>query len=68
MRKKSSGFQAIENNLLRDNGYTQVVSDPTRGDALLAIYLLKLESMLISCNMLPGINDHKGVLLEVERE
>ena len=32
-----SGFQAVVNNLVWDNGYTQVVSGPTRGDALLDI-------------------------------
>ena len=30
------------------------------------IYLLKPESSLISCNVLPGISDHDGVLMEVE--
>ena len=54
------------NNLVWDNGYTQVVSGPTRGDALLDIYLLRPESSLASCNILPGISYHNGVLLEVE--
>ena len=31
--EKTSGFQAIVNNLVWDSGYTQVVSGPTRGDA-----------------------------------
>jgi hypothetical protein len=35
--EKARGFQAIVNNLVWDNGYTQLVSDPTRGDALLDI-------------------------------
>ena len=39
---------------------------PTRGDALLDICLLIPESQLISCNILPGIRDHNGGLLEVE--
>jgi hypothetical protein len=30
------------------------------------MYLLRPESLLISCNILPGICDHNGVLLEVE--
>jgi hypothetical protein len=42
--EKASRFQALVNNLLWDNGYTQVVSGPTRGDALLDIYLLRPES------------------------
>ena len=53
---KENGFQMLVNKLICENGYTQVVSEPTRGDALLAI----------SCNVQPGISDHKGVLLEVE--
>jgi hypothetical protein len=35
-------------------------------DALLDIHLLRPESLLISCNILPGISDHNGVLFEVE--
>ena len=64
--EKASGFQTFVNSLVWDNGYTQVVSGPTRGDALLDIYLLRRESSLITYNILPGINDHNGVLLEVE--
>jgi hypothetical protein len=64
--EKMSGFQANVNNLVWDNGYTQVVSGPTRGDALLDIYLLRQVSSLISCTIVPGISDHNGVLLEVE--
>ena len=44
-----SGFKVCVNSLVRDNGYTQVVSSPTRGDKLLDIYLLRPESSLISC-------------------
>jgi hypothetical protein len=51
-----------------DNGYIQVVGGPTRGDTILDIYLLRPESSLISCSVVPGISDHKGVLLEVEWE
>jgi hypothetical protein len=64
--EKASGFQAFVNNLVWNNGYTQVVSGPTRGDAMLDIYLLRPESSLISCNTVPGISDHNGVLLKVE--
>ena len=56
----------IVNILVWDNGYTQVVSSPTREYALLDIYLLRPESLFTSCNILPGIIDHNGVLLEVE--
>jgi hypothetical protein len=52
--------------LVCDNGYTQEVSGPTRGDALLYIYHLRPESSLISCIILPGISDHNGVSLDTE--
>ena len=64
--EKASRFQVFVNNLVWDNGYTQVVSGPTRGDALLDIYLLRPESSLTSCNILPRTSDHNRVLLEVE--
>ncbi|PNF26575.1 hypothetical protein B7P43_G13054, partial [Cryptotermes secundus] len=64
--EKTRGFQALANKLLWDNGYTQVVGGPTRGDALLDIYLLRPENSLTSCNIVPGISDHSGVVLEVE--
>ena len=43
-----------------------MVSEPTRGEALLDVYLIRPENVLILCKLLPGISDHKGVLLEVE--
>ena len=63
---KARGLQACVNNLVWDNGYTQAVNGPIRRDALLDIYLLRPESSFISCNTLPGISDHNGVLLEAE--
>ena len=63
---KENGFQMLVNKLIWENGYTQVVSEHTRGDALLDIYLLKPGNALISCNVQSGISGHKGVLLEVE--
>jgi hypothetical protein len=51
---KISGLQAFVNSLVWDNGYSQVVSGPTRGDALLDIYLLRPDNLLISCNIVPG--------------
>jgi hypothetical protein len=64
--EKTSGFQALVNKVLWDNGYTQVVSCLTRGDALLDVYLLRPDNSLTSCNIVPGISDHSGVLLEAE--
>ena len=60
--EKANGFQACVNILVWDNGYTQAVSSPTRGDALLDIYLRRPECLLISCNIFPWISDHNGVL------
>jgi hypothetical protein len=40
--------QAFINRLVWDNGYTQVVGKPTRGDSLLDFYLVRPESALIS--------------------
>jgi len=37
---KASGFQTNVNNLVLVNSYTQVTNGPTKGDALLQIYLL----------------------------
>jgi hypothetical protein len=45
---------------------SQVVSGPTREDTTLDIYLLRPESLFISCCVVPGISDHNGVLLEVD--
>ena len=64
--ERARGFQASVNNLVWDSGYTQVVSGPTRGDALLDIYFLRPESSLIYCNISTGISDHNGGLLDVE--
>jgi len=35
---------------------------------LLDVYIVRLESSLISCDTVQGIIDHCGVLLDVERE
>ena len=64
--EKANGFQAMINNLAWDNSYTEKVSGPTKGDAILDIYLLRLASWLISCHIFPEISDHNGILLEVE--
>ena len=60
--------QAYINRLVWDNGYTQVVEKPTRGDSLLDVYLVRPESELISCDTIHGISDHYGVLLEMKWE
>jgi hypothetical protein len=42
--EKVSGFLEIVNNLVSDNGFTQVISGPARGEVFLNIYLLRHES------------------------
>jgi len=62
----SSAAQTFINRLVWDNGYTQLVVKPTRGDSLLDVYLVRPDSTLISCDTVEGISDHRGVLLEVD--
>ena len=62
----SSTTQAFINRLVWDNGYTQLVGNPTRGDSVLDIYLVRPESALISCGTVQGISDNCGVMLDVE--
>jgi hypothetical protein len=50
----NSGNQAFVNRLVWENGYTQVVDSPTRGDALLDVCLLRPESSLTSCSIVQG--------------
>ena len=62
----TSVTKAFIERLVWDNGYTQVVGKPTRGDLLLDVYLVRPESALISCSTVQEISDHCGVLLDVE--
>ena len=64
--KKEIGFQTTVTYLFWDNYYTYVVRGPTRRDALLNIYLLRYESSLTACNILPVFGPHNWVLLEIE--
>jgi hypothetical protein len=54
----SRGPQASLNKLVWENGYTQVVNSPTRGDALLDVYLVRPESSFNPCSVVQGISDH----------
>jgi hypothetical protein len=64
----NSGTQALINSLVWENGYSQVIDSPTRGDALLDVYLVRPESSVTSSSIVQGISDHQGVVLEVEWE
>jgi hypothetical protein len=56
------------NRLVWESGYTQVVKNPTRGGALLDVYLVQPENLFTSCSVIEGVSDHCGMLLEVEWE
>ena len=62
----STTTEAFINRLVSDNGYTQLVGKPTRGDSVLDIYLVRPESALTSCGTVQGISDHCGVVIDVE--
>ena len=51
-----------------ENGYSQVTDGPTRGDALLDVYLVRPESSVTSSGIVQGVSDHLVVILEVEWE
>jgi hypothetical protein len=61
-----SGTQAFINNLVWETGFTQVVDSPTRGDALLDVYLVRPESSFSASSTVQGISDYRGVILQVE--
>jgi len=54
--------------LVWENVYTQVIDDPTQGDALLDVYLVQPESSVKSSSIVEGISDHCRVILEAEWE
>jgi len=52
--EKSRGIQVLLNRLVLENGYTQAVNSPTRGDALFNVYLVRPESAFTSCSNVQG--------------
>jgi len=64
----NSGTQAHINSLVRENGYSQVIDSPIRGDALLDVYWVRPESSFASSGIVQGVSDHLAVILEVEWE
>jgi len=61
----NSGIQALINNLVWENGYSQVIENPIQGDALLDVYLFRPESSVTSSGIVQGVSDHLAVILEV---
>ena len=64
----NSRTQALINSLVWENSYSQVIDGPTRGDALLNVYLVQPESSVTSSSIVQGISDQYGLILEVEWE
>ena len=60
--------QALINSLVWENGFSQVIHSPTRGDALLDVYLVRQESSVTSSGIVQGASDHLAVILEMEWE
>jgi len=54
--------------LVWENGFSQVIESPTRGDAIFDVYLVRPESSFTSSSIVQGISDHHGVILEVDWE
>ena len=64
----NSGTQAFIKSLVWEKGFTQIVDSPTRGNALLDVYIVRLESSFTASSIVQGISDHHVVILEVEWE
>jgi len=64
----NSGTQALINSLVWENSYSQVIDSPTRGDALLDVYLVGPESSVTSSGIVQGLSDHLAVILDLEWE
>jgi hypothetical protein len=60
--------QVLINSLVWENGFSQVIESPTRGDAILDVYLVRPESSCTSSSIVREISDHHGVILEVDWE
>ena len=65
---ENSGTQAIINSLVWENVYSQVIDSPTRGDAVLDVYLVRPEGSVTSSSTVQGTSDHHGVILKFEME
>jgi hypothetical protein len=50
----NNGTQAFINSLVWENGFTQVIDSPARGDALLDVYLVRPESSFNASNIVQG--------------
>ena len=46
--------------------YSQVIEGPTRGEALLDVFLVRPESSVTYSGIVQGVSDHQAVILEVK--
>ena len=51
-------------NFLDANGLFQVVDTPTRGSNILDIFLTNRPSLIVACETVDGISDHKAVMVK----
>jgi hypothetical protein len=56
------GTRVFINSLVLENGFTQVVGSPTRGDRLLDVYLVRSESLFTSGGIVQWISDNYRVI------
>ncbi len=60
--------EALVNRLVSDKGYIQLVDSPTRGDAVLDVYLVRPEISFTTSSIMQGISVHHGGMLQVDWE
>jgi hypothetical protein len=62
----ASGTQAFLNRLVGEHDITQVIGSPTRGNALLDVYLVLHDNSFVTCSIVQRISDQCVVLFDVE--
>jgi hypothetical protein len=51
---------------LHDQGFSQLVEAPTRGDNTLDIFTTNNRTVINKVQVIPGIGDHDGILIEAD--
>ena len=65
-RRMASRVGLLINNLIWENDYSQVIEGPTRGEALLDVFLVRPGSSVTYSGIVQGVSDHQAVILEVK--
>jgi hypothetical protein len=63
--KRTNPMKLTEHN---QHGYCQIINSPTRGEALLDVYLVRPGSSVTPSGTVQGVIDHMEVILKVEWE